>query len=174
MKARKLLFILALFLIAIYSYMFLPENGSEEQNIETLREQHISHLKNSPFKATKGLSKEDRKALGVPPNAYYEQMWELSMDPRTGRPMPERLFQVQQRLKNEENNLRGVGGDGNNPWIERGPNLINLAVTSPSQGRTRAIMFDPNDVGAGNGEDAGIGLTGWRVLVGSRCFTGRF
>ncbi|MCB0447488.1 MAG: glycosyl hydrolase, partial [Gelidibacter sp.] len=72
--------------------------------------------------------------------AFNEQMWELNMDPATGKPMPERVMELQAELRAQRSALnRGVGGDSNNPWIDRGPN--------DQGGRTRGIMFDPNDVG---------------------------
>jgi hypothetical protein len=110
--------------------------GFHKSDVERLREKHQSFLENSPFKETKNLSKEERKALSLPPNAYYEQKWELSMDPSTGRPMPERVDKLQQELRQQRLN-RGGGGDDFSPWVERGPNNIG--------GRTRGIMFDPND-----------------------------
>ena len=78
-------------------------------------------------------------------------MWELTMDPSTGRPMSERVFEIQQQLKYERETTRGVGGDNNNPWIDRGPNNIG--------GRTRGIMFDPNDTSDYNRVFAG-GVSG--------------
>ena len=107
-----------------------------KSDVDKLREKHQSFLDNSPFKETKNLSKEDRKALSLPPNAYYEQKWELSIDPNTGRPMPERVDKLQQELRLQRQN-RGGGGDNFSPWNDRGPNNIG--------GRTRGIMFDPND-----------------------------
>tara|TARA_R110001632_G_scaffold111825_3_gene222670 strand:- start:513 stop:3302 length:2790 start_codon:yes stop_codon:yes gene_type:complete len=110
--------------------------GFYKSETEKLRERHQSFLDNSPFEETKTLSRQERKDKGLPPNAYYEQMWELTLDPRTGRPMPERIERLQQDLKNQRN-AEGGGGDTSNPWLDRGPNNIG--------GRTRGIMFDPND-----------------------------
>ena len=96
MKRKLLVFtsLLALTLIAI----LLINSNSEEDKIEALRKQHLSFLEDSPFKETQNLSRKDRKAMGLPPNAYNEQLWELTMDPSTGRPMPERLQAIQQEL----------------------------------------------------------------------------
>ncbi len=101
---------------------------------ETLREKHQAFLGNSPFKETLKLSKKERKAKGIPPNKYNEQMFELTMDPTTGRPHPERLFALQETLKDQ---FSRVPGENSNSWEERGPDNVG--------GRTRAIMFDPND-----------------------------
>ena len=145
MKNKLLIFASVLIVSSIA--IFLLNNKNEEENaIAKLQQQHEEFLKNSPFKETKMLPRAERKALGLPPNAFNEQMWELSMDPSTGKPMPERVMEVQAELKAQRSALnRGVGGDANNPWIDRGPNN--------QGGRTRGIMFDPNDVGNANPAD---------------------
>ncbi len=116
---------------------FFTDQPQIDPEIEELRAKHKMALENSPFKETKTLPREERKKLGIPPNAYNEEVWELTMDPNLGRPAPERLWEVQMSLKRERDNNRGVGGDNNNPWVDRGPNNVG--------GRTRGIMFDPND-----------------------------
>ncbi|MBT8393255.1 MAG: T9SS type A sorting domain-containing protein [Flavobacteriaceae bacterium] len=129
-------------------------SGETMSEIEQKRFKHQEFLANSPFKETLKMTRTERKAMGIPPNAYNEQVWELTMDPATGRPMTERALQVLEQLKSERGNYRGVGGDSNNAWVDRGPNNIG--------GRTRALMFDPNDVGAGNGD----GIDYNRVFAG--------
>ena len=106
-------------------------------DVEVLRDQHQQYLDNSPFKQSLRLTKEERKSLGLPPNAYYEQLWELTLDPNIGRPMPERAARLQEELRLQGLTNRGGGGDSFSPWVERGPNNV--------AGRTRGIMFDPND-----------------------------
>lgn len=145
---------LPLILIVFFAAFFLFQvESSIDKDAEYLRAQHKIALENSPFKTTKNLSKAERKAMALPPNAYNEQLWELTLDPQTGRPMPERVLALQEELKIQRQ-TRGVGGDSNNPWIDRGPNNIG--------GRTRGIMFDPNDVGGGNGD----GIDYNRVFAG--------
>lgn len=112
-------------------------SGFHKTEVEKLREKHQSFLDNSPYKETQRLSKKERKALGLPPNAYNEQMWELTLDPSTGRPMPEKVYQLREQLIQERQSQRGGGGDASSAWVDRGPNNIG--------GRTRGIMFDPND-----------------------------
>lgn len=110
-------------------------------NIEIIREKHAKYLENSPFKKTIALTKSERKAMGITPNKYYESEWELTMDPSIGRPTPEKLELIKNRLEKETIDLLASGrvpGDAsNNNWIERGPTNVG--------GRVRAIMFDPND-----------------------------
>jgi hypothetical protein len=141
---RKLLVITSLLAVTLIAVL-LTKSNSEDDKTKALREKHVSFLENSPFKDTQKLSRKERKAMGLPPNAYNEQLWELSMDPSTGRPMPERLYAVQQELIAQRFEARGVGGESINPWIDRGPNN--------QGGRTRGIMFDPNDINNANPAD---------------------
>ncbi len=105
--------------------------------ISELRDQHSEHLKNSPYKKSKHLSKKERKELQLPPNRYAEQLWELTMNPTTGKTEPESVEKLRNRLEREIRSKRAPGDAADNPWIERGPNNVG--------GRTRAILFDPND-----------------------------
>ena len=135
---RKLLAIASIVTLSIAAVVLIKSSNETNNVVEELRQQHASHLENSPFKETQKLSRKERKAMGLPPNAYNEQLWELTLDPATGRPMPERTLGLQQELRAQRALSRGAGGDNVNPWIDRGPNN--------QGGRTRGIMFDPNDI----------------------------
>lgn len=119
----------------------IVSTGSGLNNIDILRKKHENYLNNSPFKKTMSLTKKERKALGIPPNKFYEQEWELSMNPETGRPNPENLDIIKNELTIKRQQALALGrtpGDGtDNNWVERGPNNVG--------GRVRAVMFDPND-----------------------------
>lgn len=108
---------------------------------EALRALHMCYLSESPFKETLIKSKKERLAMGLPPNKYYESDWEATMDPKIGRPTPEKLEILRQKLekqRNEDLSLGRTPGDGvDNAWVERGPTNVG--------GRTRAVIFDPND-----------------------------
>ena len=107
----------------------------ELDSIEKLREKYSSYLRKHPFAKTKQLSKNDRKELALPPNAYYEQEWLYSSNPNLDRPEPEATLQLQEKLRLDEISGR-VPGDGlDNQWVERGPNNVG--------GRVRALMFAP-------------------------------
>nr|WP_321221535.1 T9SS type A sorting domain-containing protein [uncultured Psychroserpens sp.] len=142
---RKLLLITSLAAISLIAVFILKSNYKNSNTIEKLREQHLSHLENSPFKETQKLTRKERKAMGLPPNAYNEQLWELTMNPSLGRPTPEVALEIQREIIAERQLTRGVGGETVNPWSNRGPNN--------QGGRTRGIMFDPNDVGNANPAD---------------------
>ncbi|WP_353147156.1 PA domain-containing protein [Flavobacterium sp.] len=109
---------------------------------DELRSLHECYLSESPYKETLKKSKIERQALGLPPNKYYESDWEATMDPTIGRPTPEKLEILRQELERQRNEdltaLRTPGDGIDNSWIERGPTNVG--------GRTRAVIFDPNDV----------------------------
>ncbi|MDB4307054.1 hypothetical protein N9935_02605, partial [Flavobacteriaceae bacterium] len=96
-------------------------------------------------------SRKDRKALGIPPNAYNERFFELTMNPSLGYPTVSKKFELQNRLsrerngninpnknpKNQDLSSKTPGADNLNPWISVGPNDVG--------GRTRGALFDLND-----------------------------
>lgn len=128
---KKLLIVFSIAALIVFG-LLINTNNTSVSEIDKLREQHMAFLNNSPFKETLKLSKKERKAHGVPPNKYNEEMWSLTIDPSTGRPHPERVLALQESLL-----ANRVPGETATPWEERGPDNIG--------GRTRAIMFDPND-----------------------------
>ena len=130
-KHYTLVFILA-FLVSLGCFLL----NNNTTTAETVRVKHKTFLDNSPFKETKGLTKTQRKAKSLPPNAYFEEEWELTMNPEKGRPTPENLEDIREQL-NAEMSERVPGDAADNNWISRGPDNVG--------GRTRAIMFDPND-----------------------------
>ena len=127
-----------LLLLAITGLFFTScSTGNRKKEVERLRQKHAAFLEKSPFKHTKTLSKAERKALGLPPNPYFERQWELTMNPELGRPTPEKLLALQKTIRENRNTYRSVPGLFTNPWIQRGPGNVG--------GRTKAVMFDPND-----------------------------
>ncbi|NNK88216.1 MAG: glycosyl hydrolase, partial [Flavobacteriaceae bacterium] len=98
---------------------------------------HKENLAKSPFKETLKLTKAERKAAGIPPNKYFEEEYELTMNPVLGRPTFENLEEIRNKIKiMAANRAPGDGTEGN--WVSRGPDNFG--------GRTRAVMFDPNDL----------------------------
>lgn len=145
-KKRRIFFILLFLAIAGYVLSSKHKKENKEKTPEkNIQETHAYHLENSPFIATKKLSREERKQEGLPPNAYFEQQWELTMNPRLGRPTPEVKIRLQQQLSSQNQQERSPGDAFDNAWEERGPNNIG--------GRTRAILFDPNDINNANPAD---------------------
>jgi hypothetical protein len=147
---KKLLYLLvSVFLVlGLYFSIAYYQNANIEKpqltEVEILRAKHAEFLKNSPFRNSIHLSRKDRKGRGLPPNPYYERLWELTMNPALGYPTLEKINQLQDDIYASQNSLTGVRtqrapGDSavDNPWVERGPNNIG--------GRTRVLVFDPND-----------------------------
>ncbi|MGJ8683732.1 MAG: T9SS type A sorting domain-containing protein [Nonlabens sp.] len=116
------------------------ENSNTSDDVKIKRELHEQFLASSPYQETKNLSKEKRKKLGIPPNAYNEREWELTMNPALGIPTPFLVEGTAPQLYT----TNGAPGNATTPWTERGP--LNTG------GRTRVVFFDPNDVGANNGD----------------------
>lgn len=110
----------------------------KKSEIEKIQERHSKLLENHPFNTKKHLSKDERLNLGVPPNEYLTDQYLLSINPYTGKSHPENIYKVQQELKKKRAYQQRTPGDGiDNQWVERGPNNVG--------GRTRMVMFDPND-----------------------------
>jgi hypothetical protein len=128
---KKVLFTLSVGLCLGLLY-FTAETASEKQ----LRA-YTKLIKEHPYNKRMHLSKKERKTLGLPPNAYFDQEYLNEINPNTGRTHPENILEVQQQLNSENSQRRVPGDQANNPWLERGPNNV--------AGRTRAVLFDPND-----------------------------
>ena len=130
-------------LIIIFSSIFLTILYVNYNSFSTINKRiiHKENLENSPFKKTYNLSKAERKKIDLPPNKYSEKMWELSMNPIEGRPNIEKLFELQYDLKKsriESIKSNSVPGESDElKWVSRGPGNVG--------GRTKGLMFDPND-----------------------------
>jgi hypothetical protein len=143
MKTKITFFIIII--IAVGAVLFSLNGNDKENEIDKLRQQHAEFLKNHPYNKTLSLTKSERKKLGIPPNKYFEEQYLLEMNPATGRAEFEKKFALQNELL--KNNLqKNVPGTDTNAWEERGPNNV--------PGRSRAMLFDPNDA------------TGKRVFAG--------
>ena len=101
MKKKSLTISLSILVLTLGLLSIIPINDTVTDRLEQseIKVLHRKHLDNSPYKANRHLSKSERKALGLPPNGFYEQEWELTMDPKLGYPTPERTFEVQMRLR---------------------------------------------------------------------------
>ncbi len=143
-KKTKIKAIAGLLFLGVLGYTLSDEFVNEEKE-SSLQEKHANFLANSPFKETQKLSRKDRKAKGLPPNAYNEQRWDVTMNPSLGRPTPENLQEIERQIEQFDLQGRAPGDAIDNTWEERGPNNIG--------GRTRALMFDPNDINNANPAD---------------------
>ena len=136
---KRIKYLTIILILASITSVFFYNNS--EITIDEKREIHKRFLENSPFNKTEKLSKSDRRAIELPPNAYYQKMWELSMNPMTGRPEVEDLFRTRKALVDAEKiapRFSAVPGENEQmQWVQRGPYNVG--------GRTKAMMFDPND-----------------------------
>ena len=133
MKTKITLFFFTF--LAVIIFFIIP--NKKETEIDKLRQKHAEFLKNHPYNEILNLNKEERKKLGIPPNKYFEQQYLLEMNPALGRPEYEKKFALQEALKTESFQKNVPGSTSSNAWVERGPSNV--------PGRTRAMMFDPND-----------------------------
>ncbi len=126
--------IFALFLLGLFSL-------NQNNNIDTLKKRHAYFLEHNPFNKSLKQTESERLNNGLPPNKYLEREYFLEMNPALGYPTPGKLFELQKKLiakyKNQAKAQRAPGDATSNPWVERGPDNIG--------GRTRALLFDPND-----------------------------
>ena len=107
----------------------------ELDSIEKIRAKYHDFVNNHKFRKLMKLPKQERKAMGLPPNAFFEQDYLYSADPNLGRPTPEVTLALQKEL-NEKLESGRVPGDGmDNQWVERGANNVG--------GRTRVLKFAP-------------------------------
>ena len=137
MKKKNTYFVVLSIGLLFLSTYFI-ESNEKLSSIDKIKNNHKKYLDKNPFKETLQLSKEERKNLRLPPNKYNEEQWVLTMNPELGRPTPIKVAQLQKELLQKQNNLSKPPGDYiGNKWISRGPNNV--------AGRTRALMFDPND-----------------------------
>ncbi|SFI12456.1 T9SS type A sorting domain-containing protein [Halpernia frigidisoli] len=133
--------------------------GGFAQNDNTAKKRKM--LENQYTKLDQNLKKEHSKlkAAGIPPNEYNEQDFRNTMDPETGAPAFSSLLKLRKDLNSGKfapkvglslfgNAAADANGRTiiNQSWVERGPYSVG--------GRTRAIIFDPNDA------------TGKRVFAG--------
>lgn len=123
------------FILTVFFLGFI--NSTNHQSHQSLIQHHAYLLKHHPLNNILNLSKKERLSLGIPPNKYFEREYLLEMNPALGRPTPEKLALLQENQNNKSKALRSPGDAIDHLWVERGPNNIG--------GRTRALLYDPND-----------------------------
>ncbi len=137
--------------VVVFALVFAVFQSYEEAPVEIskIRKQHLLFLQQAPQK-DKGLSRLEKIKRGLPPNAYYEQMAYLTMNPALGFPEPYKVKKLHEELlakRKQKKALKAPGDTDEDPWVSRGPYDVG--------GRTRVLLFDPND------------QTGKRVFAGA-------
>lgn len=145
---------IGIFTIVIVALLFVKKvTNTKTDKILSDRQKLAKFIKNSPFKESLTWDKKKRKQKGLPPNKYFEQMWELTINPATGRLDDGELSDLREKLI-KKRRFRKTPGDATNAWEERGPNDIG--------GRTRAMIFDPNDASANTVFAGGVSGGLWK------------
>lgn len=124
--------LLPLLLLFIFLFPDASENRLSQKDLYRIavnahQYSQRAHLSRQELKA---IPKRDR------PDLAWEQDYLATMDPALGRPMPERLVSVYQQVA-QQRQAPVAPGSASTPWTERGPSNVS--------GRTRAIVYDPND-----------------------------
>lgn len=126
-------------LVFLCCNLFVYNSFFKKSKKDVLKKNYTNQIQQHPFNFQKNLSKKERVFLGLPPNQYLADLYLLQMNPYTKKTHPENLYNLQEKLKKERASLQRSPGDAlDNQWTERGPNNVG--------GRTRMVMFDPNDV----------------------------
>jgi hypothetical protein len=136
---KRLYFIIPVLVVAVIFglYMTSEEPGS---NIEELRELHAGFLKKHAPEKDKGFSRLEKIQKGLPPNQYYELLEYLTMNPALGYPEPHKVKELHDRLqlqRRKKSTQKAPGDSETHLWNSRGPSNVG--------GRTRVLLFDPND-----------------------------
>lgn len=136
---RRLIFILPVLVFAVIFGLYTTTEVYSP-NISELRKTHSEFLKQHAPEKDQGFSRLEKIQKGLPPNQYYELMEYLTMNPALGYPEPYKVKEIHDKLleqRKSRSNQKAPGDNEKHPWISRGPNNVG--------GRTRVIIFDPND-----------------------------
>ncbi|MDC8000589.1 hypothetical protein POV26_06045, partial [Aequorivita todarodis] len=140
LKSKSYLFLATLFFAVLVCFFlftgttfFKSDTSFAATEQSNIAKKYSDFLMNHPYRKAMGMSKEERKAQGLPPNKFFEQEYLYTSDPNLLRPAPERLYALQQELKT--NSAMKAPGDVTNVWEERGPNNVG--------GRTHSLIFAP-------------------------------
>ncbi len=136
---RKTFYLILLSCILLFAY-FLKQQNNEQISTLSAREKYSLFLRNHKFNehlyVSPYLSNGKKKNKADRPDLAWEQDYLRTMDPQIGRPAPERLSMIIGQINQFNQNILAPGSIST-PWVERGPNNVG--------GRTRAIVWDPND-----------------------------
>jgi hypothetical protein len=120
--------------ILLCAFLWVSKH-TEKESKRAIFQDFINHHPYSeihiPPEQLREMPKKDR------PDLAWQQDFIMTMDPALGRPTPERLKAVYAQVKQNIKAKTSTPGSAQFPWVERGPDNVG--------GRTRTIMFDPND-----------------------------
>ncbi|MFT7114315.1 MAG: PKD repeat protein, partial [Candidatus Azotimanducaceae bacterium] len=126
-------------ILVLLSLCAIPSFFNETKIDE--KEAFSALLKAHPFNQREVMTTSEWKCIPKKdrPDLANEHDFLITMDPKLGRPTPEVLIPTIKYVNKRRQMLRNktLPGGAGEAWVERGPNNVG--------GRTRAIMFDPND-----------------------------
>ena len=138
MSARSITIVLAASLALLALFALSPFSSPDAPLSE--KEALAKVLAEHPYANRAPMSKKELKAIPKAdrPDLAIEQHFLRTMDPATETRPVERLFEANQIAVDYKRSIGRSGGPVvTEEWVERGPTNVG--------GRTRAIMFDPND-----------------------------
>ncbi len=138
--------------LAISSLALLYKNVIYKVYLEYDRNKYAEFLKSHSYANRKYVSIEDLKKISKRdrPDLAFEQDFLKTIDPHTKKLHKDRLLKAISESKKNRYNKRTVTFN----WESRGPKKV--------AGRTRAIMFDPNDVTNKKVYAGGVGGGIWK------------
>lgn len=133
MRAKVIISILVIISVILYGEIVLrpvEKRNVERKNYEEFLKNEYQKVSQLPIKEGKNVPKADRPDLAAIQNYY------MTLDPNLKRVPTERLQDAYSQMKSlqKEINLKAINS------------LIWEEVNSDMGGRTRAIMWDPNDI----------------------------
>ncbi len=137
---KRLHFVLPVVMFAIVFGLFITAEDNTTNKITEIRKKHSEFLKKNRPTKDLGFSRLEKIKRALPPNKYYEEMEYLTMNPALGYPEPYKVRELHDQLvkqRQSKNFQKSPGDSERHPWISRGPNNVG--------GRTRVLLFDPND-----------------------------
>lgn len=132
MKSYAKLSTLLLFALIVSPLLIVVKKSSENDYLRFINS-HPFHPDNTRSLDLTTIPKQDR------PDLAWEQDYLRTLNPKLQRPTPEKLIETRQQVRSYFHSKKAAkAGTSEYPFIERGPNNVG--------GRTRALMWDPNDV----------------------------
>ncbi len=133
----------ALTMVAIASLIGWNWTNAEGEKVKDKRAAYGEFLASHPYNEKVNFDEWEKMPKNDRPDLAFRQNFLMTMNPELGYPTPEKLLEARPRIEAAQELFRQKNAgilDTNLPtlvWEERGPFDVG--------GRTRAIMFDPND-----------------------------
>lgn len=149
-KTKSLLFVVIIAFVSIFIY-----NSNKETDYEQKQREYAEYLSNHPYSKRGYLSKEDLKAMPKEdrPDLAFEQNFLRTMNPFTKTVPRDQFLKALDYTKEMQKTARKSANEIGLNWVSRGPNNV--------AGRTRALMFDPNDASDKKVFSGGVGGGIW-------------